>query len=74
MSQRRLGFSIEAEDNVTSPLRQVSRAFNDLETELNNDKRLHETTWYRLSSLGHLEKLQKVRLNHLGEIVQVGEY
>jgi len=45
-----------------------------LETELNDDRAVHGLIWYRFKSLGALPKFQKVRLNHLGDIVQVGEY
>ena len=47
---------------------------NHLETTLNDKKELKEITYRNIKSLAPLEKLVKVRLNHLGQIVQVGEY
>jgi CRISPR-associated endonuclease Csn1 len=44
------------------------------ETELIDSKELEGTIFHRLRSTGRLDKVQKVRINHLGEIVQVGEY
>lgn len=45
-----------------------------LETELNDSKELEGIIFHRLRSTGRLDKIQKVRINHLGGIVQVGEY
>jgi len=45
-----------------------------LETQLNNDKRLKGKTWILIKSLEPLNSIVKVRLNHLGKIVHVGEY
>jgi CRISPR-associated endonuclease Csn1 len=45
-----------------------------LETELKDSKALKDITWKPIKSLGHLKGIVKVRLNHLGEIVQIGEY
>lgn len=45
-----------------------------LETELNNTKALKEVTWKNIKSLGYFENVVKVRLNHIGRIVQIGEY
>ncbi len=45
-----------------------------LETQLNNEKSLKGITYQSLKSLGHLKDIVKVRLNHLGDIVQIGEY
>ncbi|WP_103072310.1 type II CRISPR RNA-guided endonuclease Cas9 [Aquimarina sediminis] len=45
-----------------------------LETELRDNKELKDITWKPIKSLGHLHGIVKVRLNHLGEIVQTGEY
>jgi CRISPR-associated endonuclease Csn1 len=45
-----------------------------LETTLNDNKELKEITYRNIKSLAPLEQLVKVRLNHLGQIVQVGEY
>ena len=45
-----------------------------LETELKNDKNLKDILFYNVKSLGHLEDIVKVRLNHIGDIVQIGEY
>jgi CRISPR-associated endonuclease Csn1 len=45
-----------------------------LETLLIDQKELRGITWERIQSLSHLRGLQKVRINHLGRIVHVGEY
>ncbi|AXG70022.1 CRISPR-associated endonuclease Cas9 [Kordia sp. SMS9] len=45
-----------------------------LETELIDKKELKGIAYYQLKSIGMLEKLVKVRINHIGKIVQVGEY
>lgn len=45
-----------------------------LETQLNNDKKLNGITWHRFQSLSPLKLICKVRINHLGKIVHVGEY
>ncbi len=44
-----------------------------LETLLNDDRNLHGITWKRLSIKG-IAGIVKVRINHLGKIVSVGEY
>ena len=45
-----------------------------LETELLNEKLLNGKTFNRLRSPKNLTDLFKVRINHLGQIVQTGEY
>ncbi|WP_299521376.1 type II CRISPR RNA-guided endonuclease Cas9 [Winogradskyella sp.] len=45
-----------------------------LETELIDKKELKDVTYYNIKSLSYLKNLVKVRLNHLGHIVQLGEY
>lgn len=45
-----------------------------LESVINDDKALHGTTWKRIKSIDKLKGVVKVRINHLGEIVSVGEY
>jgi len=45
-----------------------------LETNVENDKQLKGITWESIKNLTDLQYLQKIRLNHLGEIVYVGEY
>jgi CRISPR-associated endonuclease Csn1 len=45
-----------------------------LETMVEDTKDLQDTTWKRLRSLDKLGGIIKVRVNHLGEIVAVGEY
>lgn len=44
-----------------------------LETNVNEDKALRDTTWKRLSRVNDLKGAVKVRINHLGQIVEVGE-
>ena len=45
-----------------------------LETIVNDEKLLREVTWKNFRSLEGLDALVKVRVNHLGQIVYVGEY
>ncbi len=45
-----------------------------LEARLEDRKELQSITFNQIKSLKPLEKLVKVRLNHLGDITQVGEY
>ena len=47
---------------------------NHLETEIVNDNQLKGITWLRIKSLPKMEGVVKVRVNHLGKIVAVGEY
>lgn len=45
-----------------------------LETKINDDKPLKDVSYKSIKSLGYLEGIVKVRLNHLGDIIAVGEY
>lgn len=45
-----------------------------LETTVDNKKELQEKTWIALKSSKKLAEIVKVRVNHIGEIVAVGEY
>ena len=45
-----------------------------LETTVVDRKELKDITWKRISSLNLLKGVVKVRINHIGQIVQVGEY
>ena len=45
-----------------------------LETEVNETKELKGISYKAIKSLGYLDGIVKVRLNHLGHIVQIGEY
>jgi hypothetical protein len=45
-----------------------------LETVLNDVKELKDVAFKQLKSLQYLKGIKKVRLNHLGQIIQVGEY
>jgi CRISPR-associated endonuclease Csn1 len=45
-----------------------------LETTLIDKKELKDITYKRVQSLLHLAKIIKVRINHIGQIVTVGEY
>lgn len=45
-----------------------------LETNVAKVKELHGITWKRINSLSNMHTIVKVRLDHLGRIVQVGEY
>lgn len=44
-----------------------------LETKIEDVKELQNVTWKRITSLDNLKGVVKVRINHLGEIVAVGE-
>ena len=45
-----------------------------LETNVESENVLRDITWKRIRSVQGLEGIVKVRLNHLGEIVAIGEY
>lgn len=45
-----------------------------LETTVETRKSLQEYTWKRITSFKHLEGIVKVRINHIGQIVTIGEY
>jgi CRISPR-associated endonuclease Csn1 len=45
-----------------------------LETTINDNKALKDITFKSLKSLSGFEGIVKVRINHIGEIVSVGEY
>ncbi|WP_443939640.1 type II CRISPR RNA-guided endonuclease Cas9 [Pedobacter sp. MW01-1-1] len=45
-----------------------------LETTVEDNKILQGVTYQQIKSLPPLEKIIKVRLNHLGDIVKIGEY
>lgn len=45
-----------------------------LETNVDEKKELKETAFKNIKSLSYFEKIVKVRLNHIGQIVKVGEY
>ncbi|MCD8237256.1 MAG: type II CRISPR RNA-guided endonuclease Cas9 [Prevotellaceae bacterium] len=45
-----------------------------LETTVEEKKELQNITWKRIRSLVKIDKIVKVRVNHIGQIVSVGEY
>lgn len=45
-----------------------------LETNVQEDKRLRDKTWIRVQNCNGLKGIVKVRVDHLGQIVTVGEY
>lgn len=45
-----------------------------LETNVESIKSLQGITWKRITSLSIMDKIVKVRVNHIGQIVAVGEY
>lgn len=45
-----------------------------LETELIDNKLLKDITWKRITAINQLKGIVKVRIDHLGRIVAVGEY
>lgn len=44
------------------------------ETTVNEEKRLKDITWKRITAINNLKGAIKVRVNHIGQIVSVGEY
>ena len=47
---------------------------NHLETKIEDNKELMNVTWKRVTSLAIMDRIIKVRVNHIGKIVKVGEY
>lgn len=45
-----------------------------LETNVEEPKKLRNITWLRLTKTNDLRGVVKVRINHIGEIVDIGEY
>lgn len=45
-----------------------------LETTVEDKKELRDITWKKLQSTAKLESIVKVRVNHIGQIVSIGEY
>ena len=45
-----------------------------LETTVESENVLRDVTWKRIRSIQNLEDIVKVRVNHLGKIISVGEY
>ncbi|MCM1079964.1 MAG: type II CRISPR RNA-guided endonuclease Cas9 [Bacteroidales bacterium] len=45
-----------------------------LETNVEERKELQNITWKRINSFSVIDKIVKVRINHIGHIVHVGEY
>lgn len=45
-----------------------------LETNVEDDKALKDITWKRIRTFAIMDKIIKVRINHIGQIVSVGEY
>lgn len=45
-----------------------------LETTVEDNKYLRDITWKRIHTVNDLKGLAKVRVNHIGQIVSVGEY
>ncbi len=45
-----------------------------LETNVEDDAKLRGTAWERIRNIEKLKSVVKVRINHLGQIVDVGEY
>lgn len=45
-----------------------------LETSVDDNKKMQNITWIRISSINKLRGIIKVRVNHIGQIVKVGEY
>lgn len=47
---------------------------NHLDTSVNENNELKNITWKRITALDNLKGIVKVRVNRLGEIVDIGEY
>ena len=47
---------------------------HQLETTVEDKKELQEVTWKRITAIDKLKNIVKVRINHIGQIVSVGEY
>ena len=45
-----------------------------LETNVEEQNELKDTTWKRIQTIKYLEGIMKVRINHLGNIVSIGDY
>ena len=45
-----------------------------LETVVDEKRELQEITWKRITAIDKLKMLVKVRVNHIGQIVSIGEY
>lgn len=45
-----------------------------LETNVDENKSLRNTTWKRIQTTNYLKGIVKIRVNHIGRIVKVGEY
>lgn len=45
-----------------------------LETTIEDDNSLKDITWKRIKAIQKMENVVKVRINHLGHVVGVGEY
>ena len=45
-----------------------------LETSVEDKKELKDIAFKNIKSLSHLERIVKVRINHIGQVVKVGEY
>jgi CRISPR-associated endonuclease Csn1 len=45
-----------------------------LETNVESENVLRDVTWKRIRSIKELEGIVKVRVNHIGNIVALGEY
>lgn len=45
-----------------------------LETNVDEEKELRNTTWIRIQTTNKLKGIIKVRVNHIGQIVKVGEH
>ena len=45
-----------------------------LETAVEDKKVLHTKTWFRITNIDKIRNIIKVRVNHIGQIVAIGEY
>lgn len=52
----------------------IYQFMHHLETCIGDDKNLKDIVWKRVNSINYMKSVLKVRINHLGMIVAVGEY
>lgn len=45
-----------------------------LETNVEEKKELQEVAWKRIQTINNLRGIIKVRINHIGQIIDIGEY
>jgi len=74
-------FDTNNKDEISKHLFRIQKIGNKdywfrhhLETQLKDDSNLNELAYHRKRNPNSIQNILKVRLNHLGDIVQLGEY